>query len=208
MYESGLCFIFAYFAGTLSPAALIAALKKKNLRACGTGNLGATNVSLALGKFYGFIVMLFDIAKAYLSVKIAKLIFPQLAVAGLLAGLGAVAGHIFPFYMRFHGGKGLAPFGGAILAYDPGLFAILLAIGIVMILITDYPIALTFSAVSIAPFAAALRGEEPAKLCLLLGTSALVLFKHIENITRIKEGSEMKLSHYLHRSRDTAIEDQ
>ncbi len=151
MYEAGSCFIFAYLIGTLNPAAFIATIKKKNLRATGTGNLGATNVTLALGKTYGLIVMIFDIAKAYLSVKIAKIFFPQLLFAGLVAGLGSVVGHIFPFYMRFHGGKGLAPFGGMILAYSPQIFIVVLICGIILVLISDYPVALTFSSITMAP---------------------------------------------------------
>jgi len=65
MVEYSSCFIFAYLLGSLNPAALISIIKKKNLRELGTGNLGATNVGLALGKAYGFIVMVFDIAKQF-----------------------------------------------------------------------------------------------------------------------------------------------
>ena len=206
MCESCSCFMLAYLVGSLNPAALISSLKNKNLRESGTGNLGATNVALALGKIYGFFVMVFDICKAYFSVKLAKMIFPHIAVVGLVAGLGAIVGHVFPFYMNFHGGKGLAPFAGTILAFDPALFLILLGIGIVLVLITDYPIALTFSAVSLAPIVAALRGEDSIIIYLILSASALVIFKHLENIARIREGTEMKLSDYLHREKDTATD--
>jgi len=200
MVEYSSCFIFAYLLGSLNPAALISIIKKKNLRELGTGNLGATNVGLALGKAYGFIVMVFDIAKAYIAAKLAKLLFPQIAFSGLVAGLGAVVGHSFPFYLRFRGGKGLAPFGGMMLAYSPFLSFLLLGIGIVMILISDYPIALTFSAVVLAPVAVWIFEANIVSAALVFSASALVFFKHLENIAKIREGREMTLSQYLHKS--------
>ncbi len=203
MYEAGICFIFAYLIGTLNPAAFIATIKKKNLRESGTGNLGATNVTLALGKTYGLIVMIFDVAKAYLSVKIAKMLFPQLVFAGLVAGLGSVVGHIFPFYMRFRGGKGLAPFGGMILAYSPQIFIALLSCGIMLALITDYPIALTFSSITIAPIVVGIIHKDIISACIILLATILVFFKHLENIGNIRTGKETKLSTYLHKAKNT-----
>lgn len=120
--ETVISLVIGYLLGTLSPAALFAKLKKVNLRKRGTGNLGATNTTMVLGKQYGALVMILDIGKAFLACKLAELLFPELAVAGLLAGAAAVVGHIYPFYMKFKGGKGLAAFGGMILAYNPWMF--------------------------------------------------------------------------------------
>ena len=117
--------LIGYLFGGLNPAAMVAAVKKVNLRERGTKNLGATNVTLTVGMRYGVAVMLFDVMKAYISVKLARLLFPKAAAAGLLAGCGAVVGHIYPVYLKFKGGKGLAAFGGMILAMDPVLFLIL-----------------------------------------------------------------------------------
>ena len=129
-----LCILIGYLIGSLNPAALLSKLKKKDLRKQGTGNLGATNTMIVLGKGYGALVMLFDVAKAFASVKLAQLLFADLAVAGILAGSAAVIGHIYPFYLKFQGGKGLAAFGGMILAVDPLLFIILLVIALTLCL--------------------------------------------------------------------------
>ena len=120
--------IMGYLLGCLNPAALFAKAKKIDLRKKGTGNLGATNTTIVLGKKYGVIVMLFDIFKAYLAVKLAKVLFPKAALAWLFAGGAAVVGHIYPFYMRFKGGKGLACLGGAVLAISPSMFLVLILI--------------------------------------------------------------------------------
>lgn len=147
--ETVVSLLIGYLLGMLSPAALFAKRKKVNLRKCGTGNLGATNTTMVLGKKYGALVMILDIGKAFLACKLAELLFPELAVADLLAGAASVVGHIFPFYMKFKGGKGLAAFGGMILAYNPWILLGLLAVGIVLIFIFNYGIAITiFAAVT------------------------------------------------------------
>lgn len=121
--------IIGYLLGCLSPAALISKIKRKNLRKNGTGNLGATNVMLNFGKRFGALVMLFDIFKAFAAYKLAELLFPSAAFVGIAAGFAAVVGHVFPFYMKFKGGKGLAAFAGMVLAYNPWLFLFLLLTG-------------------------------------------------------------------------------
>lgn len=89
-----MCLSLGYILGTLSPSALIAKLKKVNLREEGSGNLGATNTMLVMGFRYGLFVLLFDLFKTILANRLAKLLFPQLYLAGLLAACGAVIGHI------------------------------------------------------------------------------------------------------------------
>lgn len=97
--------IIGYLLGCISPAALVSKIKNKDLRKSGTGNLGATNTLLVFGKSWGVCVMLFDVAKAFTACKLARWLFPSLPIAGMLAGSAAVAGHIYPFYMKFRGGK-------------------------------------------------------------------------------------------------------
>lgn len=101
--EIGICIIMGYLIGTLSPAALFAKLKNANLRENGTGNLGATNALLVMGRVYGVLVMVLDILKAFIAFRLAAKLFPAIKVAGMIAGLAAIIGHIFPFYMNFKG---------------------------------------------------------------------------------------------------------
>jgi len=195
--------LLGYLLGSISPAAIIGALKKINLREQGTKNLGATNVTVTLGFAHGFLVMVIDMLKAFLSVKLAKLLFPHVAAAGMLAGCSCVVGHIFPVFLRFRGGKGLAAFGGMILALDYVLFLILLSVGIVIVLITDYAISMTFSAVSLAPYVTFLRLRSGMAFAFVLAASGLVLYKHRENFHRVKNGTEMKMSAYLRQRNKT-----
>ena len=111
-----------YLIGCISPAALLAKRKNVDLKKEGTKNLGATNTALILGKASGIFVMLIDILKSILSAKLTQMLFPQISYAGMLACIGCILGHCFPVFLHFRGGKGLAAFGGMVLAYDPLFF--------------------------------------------------------------------------------------
>ena len=181
--------ILGYLLGAISPAALFGKIKKVNLRDRGTGNLGATNTALIMGKKLGFAVMFFDIFKGSLAVILAKLIFAETAgISGLIAGASAVIGHMFPFYMKFKGGKGLAAYGGMVLAYDPIIFLILFVIGIVCMLLFNYCVALTVSAASLFPVTVALKNIGSPDLipatAIAAVISAICIIRHKSNIVR------------------------
>lgn len=189
--------VIGYLLGSLSPAALFSKLKKKNLRKQGTGNLGATNTMLVLGKRYGALVMLFDIAKAFVSVKLAQILFPYLAVAGVVAGAAAVVGHIFPFYLKFKGGKGLAAFGGFVLAVDPLLFLILLVIALVFMFIINYSAAMPISAGILFPVLYAIRAGDIAASLIVALVSILVIAEHLPNVFKAIRGEDIKIREYV-----------
>lgn len=193
MHAFLLSLLLGYLLGIVNPAALIAYIKKVDLRKSGTKNLGATNVSLSIGKKWGVFVMFFDIGKAYLAVKLAAFLFPDLAIAGLVAGSGAVVGHVFPVQLKFKGGKGSATFGGMILALDPMLFVTLLVFGIIVVLITGYTFLIPVSASAVAPLCVGLYTKSLAAAVILLLISALMHLKHIENFKRIPQGTEATL---------------
>ena len=196
--------IIGYLLGSISPAALFSKIKKINLRKTGTKNLGATNTTLMLGKGFGAAVMIFDIAKGAMSVIIAKLIFREIAaLAGLLAGSAAVLGHMFPFYLKFRGGKGLAAYGGMVLAFDPLIFLILLTIGLVCAFVFNYGIALTASAALLFPFATAIKNISSPHLVPLTVIAALIsaalLARHCGNIYRAFTKKELTTREFLAR---------
>lgn len=193
--------LFCYILGSLNPAALISRFKNKNLRNLGTGNLGATNVMLNFGKYYGVIVMLFDVAKAFASVKAAQYLFPEKPLLPLISGLAAVVGHIFPFYMKFKGGKGLAPFGGLVLAYDFRLFCVLLAAGILATFISNRLIAFQISASLGFPIAVGLLSINIGEFIFAAMVGALIIFKHTENIIKTRKGTEIKVREYIKNNR-------
>lgn len=191
------CAIIGYLLGSLSPAAFFSKVKNQDLRQEGTGNLGATNTFLVLGKKYGVAVMLFDVAKAYISVKIGKLLAPTVAAAGIVAGGFAIVGHIFPFYMKFKGGKGLASFGGLILALDPVVFLQLFVIAVSLIFVVNYTVAAPISASILFPVMYSARHFDIASLLLLIAISILIITVHIPNIYRVKRGDDVKMREYV-----------
>ncbi|MBQ1602699.1 MAG: glycerol-3-phosphate acyltransferase, partial [Oscillospiraceae bacterium] len=130
--------LMGYLLGTSNMAVYLAALKGDDLRAHGSGNPGASNAMLLWGWKAGVIVGIHDIGKAMLAVYLAERLFPDVAFAGVAAGVACVIGHMFPFYLRFHGGKGFASYLGMTLALN-WKFALGLCIAILIItLVTDY----------------------------------------------------------------------
>ena len=192
-----ICLLIGYLFGSVSLAAVMSRLTKVSLRNNGTGNLGATNTFLVIGKGYGVIVMLFDIAKAFAASRIAAALFPGLAVSGVLAGLGAVLGHIFPFYMKFSGGKGLAAFGGMVLAFDPAIFLMLLAIALVLMVIVNYSAAMPYSAAILFPLLVWIRLKSVAAILITSAASVLIMIKHAENITKARNGTDVKVREFI-----------
>lgn len=189
--------IIGYVIGSLSPSALLSKIKHQNFREKGTGNLGATNTMLILGKGYGAFVMLFDIFKAVLAAALAGAIFKKTALASLVSGVFAVVGHIFPFYLKFHGGKGLATFGGLILSFDPVLFLILLALTLILMFVFNYGVAMPLSASILFPLLALLKTRSIVVFILTLAASLLVFIKHLPNLKKALKKEDTTVRGYL-----------
>ena len=186
--------LIGYLLGSLSPSALIGKIKKVDLRKEGTKNLGASNTMYIFGKFFGALVMVFDIAKAFAAVKIAGLILPELSFAGIFAGCAAVVGHVFPFYLKFRGGKGMASFAGIILALDPFIFLVLFITTIALILIVDYGVAMPMSAGVLFPIFYGLRHPDPVCIAAATLVSILILIKHAPNVKKAVRGEDVRIS--------------
>ena len=187
-----ICFILGYLFGCTNPAALISKAKNIDLRHEGTGNLGATNVGLVIGRNAGLFVMVFDILKAFIAVRLARRLFPKFLLAGLIAGNGAIVGHVFPFHMKFRGGKGLAAFGGMVLAYDPRMFFFLLTLGGILCVIINYSFALPISAGFLFPILAGWKARSLMIFLAAIVPSALVVIKHWSNIGKAMRGEDNK----------------
>ena len=174
-----------YLVGCISPAAWVGKKKNVDLKQSGTGNLGATNTALVLGKNAGYFVLFFDIFKSFFSYKAARLLFPRLgATAGLLAGIGVLLGHCFPVFMNFQGGKGLASFGGLVLAHDPVLFVVLLSLGLVICCSLHYGVYLAAFTTVAFPIASFLRRGEYLDLLLTAIAGGLIFCMHLGNLKR------------------------
>lgn len=173
-----------YLIGCISPAAWIGKKKNVDLKQEGTKNLGATNTALVLGKNAGYFVLGFDLFKSIFSYKVAKILFPHLIAAGIIACIGVILGHCFPFTMNFQGGKGLAAFGGLVLAHDPLVFALLLTFGIFMAFLLNYGVYLAISAAVLFPVMAYLRSGEPMVFFMAAIASGIIIAMHWNNLRR------------------------
>ena len=189
--------LVGYFLGCLNPTYLLSVIKNIDMRKSGTGNLGATNAMLTMGKWFGIAVMLFDIAKAFIPVLIFKLIFPNDHVLVLTVGLCAVFGHIFPFYLGFRGGKGVAALGGLVLAYDPIMFLLLLLFGVCCVICFNYMFALPISASAAFPVLVGFSTKAPLPTIIAAIIGLTVILKHSRNFERISSGSEIKFREYF-----------
>lgn len=187
-----LAIILGYLLGCSNMAYYIAKLQKADLRGAGSGNLGASNATVLLGWKAGVLVAVHDIGKAVLAVLLARWLFPQLELADTAAGIACVIGHIFPFYLRFKGGKGFASYYGMTLALN---WKLALAVGIAIVVVTvvtDYIVCGTLTTViSVPVYLGITRGWLPA-LILSVGT-IVILYKHRENFPRMLNGTELGL---------------
>ncbi len=211
-----LCVLFGYAVGTINPSYLIGRLRGFDIRKSGSGNAGASNAVITMGKKVGIFSAFFDIAKATAVFYLARVIFRDLPLASEIAAVSAVFGHIFPFYMKFRGGKGLACLGGLFLAVDWRLFLIALAVEILLVLWVNYICIVPITASVALPFLYWGLGDSGAgwlrhaangwQGALILGAATLgILSRHVENIRRIKEGTEMHFSFLFSKNKDAEL---
>lgn len=179
-----------YLIGCISPAAWISKKKNVDLKQQGTKNLGATNTALVLGRYAGYFVLFFDMFKSIFSYKLARFLFPQLMAAGIIACIGVILGHCFPVTMGFQGGKGLAAFGGLVLAHSVKLFCILLSFGIVVAFIMDYGVYLAVSAAALFPILNYLRSGNLSESIIAAIASTIIIMMHWTNLRRAISGED------------------
>lgn len=188
--------LLGYLIGCSSMSFYISKVKKINLKEQGSKNLGASNTLALVGKKAGLAVLVHDVLKSFLVILIIRLCMkiPYNQVGWLLAvaGVFAVVGHIFPFYLKFKGGKGFASYLGVIMGLDWRLFLGIVLMIFVVAFITDYIVSGTFSTITVAPLYFFWQ-QEWLVAAILLGCSLLILYKHRENIVNLKSGKEMKI---------------
>lgn len=184
--------LVGYLFGCVNTAKIIAKFKGVDIKKVGTNNAGASNVFISVGKIYGVMAAIGDIFKAFFAALIVFVLFNQNYEAAIIAGAMAVIGHIFPFWMNFSGGKGLASLMGLILFIGFDDFAIFGIIIIAVTLITDYIALGTLIVATLLPFYSAFIIKDSFLItAVFLIIAAIIWFKHIENIIRIKNGTEI-----------------
>ena len=187
-----LVILIGYVLGCSSMALYLSKLHNADLRSGGSGNLGASNAVVLLGWKAGVLTAVHDIGKAVLAVIFAKWLLPDSDFAPAAAGVACVLGHIFPFYLKFKGGKGFASFWGMTLALN---WKLALAVGVAIILvtlITDYIVCGTLTTIISVPVYMIFTRGWIIALIILIAT-AVIFVKHWENYPRMLNGTELGL---------------
>ena len=192
-----LSLILGYAFGCLNPAAWVGKRNHVNLKEAGTGNLGATNTTMVLGRKAGAFVLIFDVAKSFIAARLARWMFPQLTVSGMLACIGVILGHCFPVTMHFSGGKGLAAFGGMMLAYNPLVFVIVVLSGIGIMVLLDIGVAAPLLGMVLFPVLAYVFSHDiPTTVCAVIA-SAIILYTHLDNVRKTRNHADLKVKNYF-----------
>ncbi len=189
-----LCIVVGYLVGNINPAYIAAKAKGFDIRKEGSGNAGASNAVITMGKGIGAASAVFDIVKAYFAVRIAVFLFPQLKIAAELSGTSCVIGHIFPVFMGFKGGKGLASLAGVVLAFSPPLFFVMLLGAIAIAFLTDYICFVAITASIAFPMLYGIMTGSIIGVLIYAVLAVVIPCKHIRNLQRIAEGTEAHIS--------------
>lgn len=187
------CLLTGYLLGSLSPSFLAGKLRGYDVRESGSGNAGASNTVILVGRFAGLIVALLDILKAACAWWLCAALFPELRLSGILGGVSAILGHMFPLWLRFHGGRGLACLGGVILAYDWRTLLLMLAVAVAIGIVTNYVAVATVSMSVIWPVYYGLRTAFWLGAGVLLVPAVPIFLRHLVNFRRIRKGEELRL---------------
>lgn len=183
----------AYLLGCSNLAYYICKIKKVDIRTGGSGNLGASNTTTLLGWYAGIAVAFHDAGKALLAVILANLFFPEVPYIGAVAGVASVLGHIFPFYLKFKGGKGFASYIGMTFALNWKLALVILGLVILATVITDYiVVGTTLTILTVPVYEGMAEGSLILALILCIAT-VVIIYKHRMNYVRIFNGTEIGL---------------
>lgn len=189
----------AYLLGSIPTGYLVARARGVDIRAVGSGNIGATNVFRVLGRGPGVFVLGVDALKGYAACRLfgalaaawfggqsatAKEFFP------IVAGLSAILGHNYTCWLGFKGGKGIATSAGVLLALFPKAFGVVLVVWALVFAVGRYVSLASIAAAVALPIAVGLFGYGAERLTVALLMSGLAIYKHKPNIQRLLAGTE------------------
>jgi acyl phosphate:glycerol-3-phosphate acyltransferase len=189
-----LLIFIAYLVGSIPIGVLLARLKGKDPRKTGSGNIGATNVMRSAGKTLGIITLVGDVMKGFIPAFIAvRFEEPYIFIA--LVGLAVFLGHLFPVFLKFKGGKGVATGAGVYLAISPLVILTSFGIFIIVFLIWKYVSLGSLVGTAVIPLFLLFLETTPTEYILLsLLLTISVFIKHKDNIKRLLAGTENKVN--------------
>ncbi|TDX52895.1 glycerol-3-phosphate 1-O-acyltransferase PlsY [Orenia marismortui] len=195
MLKEFLVILFSYLLGSIPFALIVVRLVKGvDIRKYGSGNIGATNAFRLLGLSMGILVALLDIGKGFLAVSIARIFFPDQSLILLLAGLAAIAGHNWPIFLKFNGGRGVATSVGVLISLSPKAVLITFLVWIIIVVTTQYVSLASITGAILIPILMLLFGQDKFVLIFTLLISIFVIYRHLPNIKRLLSGTENKVS--------------
>jgi acyl phosphate:glycerol-3-phosphate acyltransferase len=185
--------IVGYLIGSI-PFALLLARRwgTADLRLIGSGNIGAANVMRASGVAAGVLVALLDVAKGAASVALAER-YSIDAAAPAAAGLAAIVGHIYPIWLRFRGGKGVATACGVFSVLMPAVVPPVLAVFLGTVWLTRYVSLGSMLATIVLPPIAYAAGSPAPAVAAALAAAAIIVFRHRSNLARLRAGTERRI---------------
>ena len=196
------CLVMGYVCGCISSGYIVGKVCKVDVRQHRSGNLGATNVMRTLGVGAGAITLLCDLAKCIIPVLLVRyVLFQEFAAFSyenqllvLYTALGAVLGHNFPFYLKFHGGKGITCMGAVMLMFDWRLALFGIVTFVLIVAVTRYVSVASLFEATMFPIWVALMCESDLHMILVTCIFTISAFyTHRANIKRLINGNENKL---------------
>ena len=197
--------IVSYLLGSIPFGYIAGRIAGIDIRTAGSGNVGATNVVRILGKRYGYPVFALDVLKGFGAVKISMVMSGQHLewnspeISGMVGAIFSVLGHVFPPWLKFKGGKGVATAAGALLALMPIATLIGVAVWIIVFWLTRYVSLASVVATTALPIVILVIGSPDGHSGRLLAYSsvcvaALVIWRHRSNLSRLLRGTEPRFS--------------
>jgi glycerol-3-phosphate acyltransferase PlsY len=187
-----LSIVLGYLVGSVPFAFLLARRRGVDVRVAGSGNVGAANVMRTTGTGRAAAVVALDVAKGAAAVLAVQLSTGDAPLAAL-TGAAAIVGHIYPVWLRFHGGKGIAVAAGVFSVLTPVATATAASLFVLTVSLTRYVSLGSIAATVALPPVAWWSGAPPAVVVAATGTGALILFRHRANLVRLREGTERKM---------------
>jgi acyl phosphate:glycerol-3-phosphate acyltransferase len=196
--ETILALLIGYVLGSIPFGLILTRLAGKgDVRKFGSGNIGATNVLRTGSKLLAGATLVLDCLKATAAVLIAHALFERdllvFGPASMAAGAGALIGHLYPVWLKFRGGKGVATFLGILIPLLPEAAIVYAAIWLFLLVTIRISSVAGMTAAGSAPVTAAILGHRTL-FPMLLGFALLVLWKHRENIVRLRKGTEPRIA--------------
>ncbi len=185
--------LLSYLAGAIPFGFLFSRAAGKDVREEGSGNIGATNVNRVLGKKLGILTLLCDVAKGYLPVYLVATLLPHAENRDLfiaLCGLATVLGHMFPVYLGFKGGKGVATALGVFLFFSPLSILLALFVFIAVVATSGFVSAGSLAAAGLIPLFIWFFAGSTSTVLIAFTIAALIWIKHSSNIRRLIRGEE------------------